>query len=72
MKQKIISLAKLPDMILSQIYQIENSQYYPLDPIYNVYSDFMRAALQFILLDHEDIQTTLNEVQSNIEANIGD
>ncbi|MFW9851564.1 MAG: extracellular solute-binding protein [Candidatus Thorarchaeota archaeon] len=59
-------------LILTQIKQIEFSQYYPLDPIYNFYSDFMRAALIFILLDHEDIQTTLDEAQYNIEANRDD
>ena len=59
-------------LILTQIKQIEFSQYYPLDPIYNIYSDFMRAALIFILLDHEDIQTTLDEAQYNIEANRDD
>ncbi len=58
--------------ILTQIKQIEFSQYYPLDPIYNIYSDFMRAALIFTLLNHEDIQTTLDEAQYNIEANRDD
>ena len=59
-------------LILTQIKQIGFSQYYPLDPIYTIYSDFMRAALIFILLDHEDIQTTLDEAQYNIEANRDD
>ncbi|MCG3215574.1 MAG: extracellular solute-binding protein [Candidatus Heimdallarchaeota archaeon] len=54
-----------------QIKQIENSQYYPLDPLYNFYSDFMRAALQFILLDHQDIETVLDEAQAGIDANKG-
>jgi maltose-binding protein MalE len=56
-------------LILTQIKQIEFSQYYPLDPIYTIYSDFMRAALIFTLLEHEDVQTTLDEAQYNIEAN---
>ncbi|MCG3221435.1 MAG: extracellular solute-binding protein, partial [Candidatus Heimdallarchaeota archaeon] len=58
-------------VINSQIEQIEYSQYHPLDPIYNIYSDYMRAALQFILVDHKDIQTTLNEAQAGINANAG-
>ncbi len=56
-------------LILNQIKQIENSQYYPLDPIYNYYSDFVRAALQFILLNHEDIQSSLDDAQAGIDAN---
>ena len=56
-------------LILKQLEQIEHSQYYPLDPYYIAYSDFMRGALTFILLDHQDIQTTLDETQQNIEAN---
>ncbi|OLS32391.1 MAG: hypothetical protein HeimAB125_09330 [Candidatus Heimdallarchaeota archaeon AB_125] len=56
-------------LILTQIKQIENSQYYPLDPIYSYYSDFMRAALQFILLNHEDIQNSLDDAQAGINAN---
>jgi hypothetical protein len=31
----------------------------------------MRAALQFILVDHQDIQTTLDEAQAGIIANTG-
>ncbi|MCG3221733.1 MAG: extracellular solute-binding protein [Candidatus Heimdallarchaeota archaeon] len=58
-------------VINSQIEQIEYSQYHPLDPIYNIYSDYMRAALQFILVDHKDIQTTLNGAQAGINANTG-
>ncbi|MCG3226887.1 MAG: extracellular solute-binding protein [Candidatus Heimdallarchaeota archaeon] len=58
-------------VINSQIEQIKYSQYYPLDPIYNAYSDYMRAALQFILVDHQDIQTTLDEAQAGIIANSG-
>lgn len=58
-------------VINSQIEQIKYSQYYPLDPIYNAYSDYMRAALQFILVDHQDIQTTLDEAQARIIANSG-
>ena len=58
-------------IIKTQINQIKYSQYYPLDPIYNIYSDYMRAALQFILVDHEDIQTTLDEAQAGIIANVG-
>jgi maltose-binding protein MalE len=57
--------------ISSQIKQISYSQYYPLDPIYNVYSDYMRAALQFILVDHQDIQVSLDEAQAGINANRG-
>jgi multiple sugar transport system substrate-binding protein len=53
----------------TQIEQLTESQYYPLDPIYNAYSDYMRAALQFILIDHMDIQTILNEAQVGIDAN---
>lgn len=56
-------------LILTQIKQIENSQYYPMDPIYNHYSDFMRAALQFILLNHENIQSSLDDAQAGIDAN---
>ena len=56
-------------LILTQIKQIENSQYYPLDPIYLYYSDYMRAALQFILLNHEDIQQSLDDAQAGIDAN---
>jgi maltose-binding protein MalE len=56
-------------LILKQLQQIEHSQYYPLDPYYLSYSEFMRAALTFILLDHYDVQTTLDEAQQNIEAN---
>jgi len=56
-------------LILTQIKQIENSQYYPLDPIYSYYSDFMRAALHFILLNHEDIQNSLDDAQAGINAN---
>ena len=56
-------------LILTQIKQIENSQYYPMDPLYNFYSDFMRAALQFILLNHEDIQSSLDDAQAGINAN---
>jgi maltose-binding protein MalE len=56
-------------LILTQIKQIENSQYYPMDPIYNFYSDFMRAALQFILLNHENIQSSLDDAQAGIDAN---
>lgn len=56
-------------LMLKQLQQIEFSQYYPLDPYYLAYSEFMRAALTFILLDHYDIQTTLDETQQNIEAN---
>ncbi len=56
-------------LILTQIKQIENSQYYPMDPLYDFYSDFMRAALQFILLNHEDIQSSLDDAQAGIEAN---
>ncbi|TFG09829.1 extracellular solute-binding protein, partial [Candidatus Heimdallarchaeota archaeon] len=55
--------------ILKQLEQIEFSQYYPIDPYYIFYSEYMRAALTFILEDHYDIQTTLNEAQQNIEAN---
>ncbi len=58
-------------IIKPQIEQIEYSQYHPLDPIYNIYSDYMRAALQFILVDLEDIQTTLDEAQAGINANAG-
>ncbi|NPD87534.1 MAG: extracellular solute-binding protein [Asgard group archaeon] len=56
-------------VIKTQINQIEFSQYYPLDPIYNFYSDYMRAALQFILYDHQDIQAALDEAQAGINAN---
>lgn len=56
-------------LIQKQIDQIENSQFYPLDPIYNIYSDYMRAALQFTLLDHVDIQIALNQAQAGIYAN---
>ncbi len=56
-------------LILTQIKQIENSQYYPMDPIYNFYSDYMRAALQFILLNHENIQSSLDDAQAGIDAN---
>ncbi len=59
-------------LILKQIKQIEFSQYHPLDPIYNIYSEFMRAALNFILLDHQDSQTILDDTQHNIEANQDD
>ena len=54
-----------------QLDQILYSQYYPLDPIYNFYSDYMRAALQFILLDHHDIQISLDNAQAGIYANLG-
>ncbi len=63
------SLVQDEPLILKQIEQIAYSQYYPLDPYYIVYSDFMRAALTFILLDHQDIQSTLDDTQQNIEAN---
>ncbi|MHA1197807.1 MAG: sugar ABC transporter substrate-binding protein [Candidatus Heimdallarchaeaceae archaeon] len=63
------SLVQDNPLILKQIKQIEYSQYYPLDPYYIIYSEFMRAALNFILLYHHDIQTTLDETQQNIEAN---
>jgi len=56
-------------LILKQLEQIEYSQYYPLDPYYIIYSEYMRAALLFILEDHYDIQSTLDETQQNIEAN---
>ncbi|MCE7748389.1 MAG: extracellular solute-binding protein [Candidatus Heimdallarchaeota archaeon] len=56
-------------LILTQIKQIENSQYYPMDPIYNFYSDYIRAALQFILLNHENIQSSLDDAQAGIDAN---
>lgn len=59
-----------PD-IKKQIEQISHSQIYPLDPIYAIYSDYIRAALQFIMIDHQDIQETLNEAQQNIDANRG-
>ena len=59
-------------LIKKQIDQIEYSQYYPLDPLYNIYSDFMRAALVFTLINHEEIQQTLDEAQSNIDANQGE
>lgn len=55
--------------IVKQIEQTENGQYFPFDPLYNVYSDYMRAALQFILLDHEDIGETLDEAQRGINEN---
>ncbi|GAH51768.1 unnamed protein product, partial [marine sediment metagenome] len=55
--------------ITTQLEQIEFSQLHPLDPIYNFYSDYMRAALQFILLDHLDIQTTLDNAQAGINSN---
>ncbi|MHA1667601.1 MAG: sugar ABC transporter substrate-binding protein [Candidatus Heimdallarchaeaceae archaeon] len=54
-----------------QLQQIEFSQYYPLDPIYLIYSEYMKAALQFTLLDHQDIQTSLNDAQAGINANMG-
>ena len=52
-----------------QLEQIKYSQYYPLDPIYRTYSDYMKAALQFILIDKQDIQTCLNNAQAGINAN---
>ena len=57
--------------LLVQIEQISNSQYYPVDPIYSIYSNYMRAALQFILIDHQNIETTLDEAQAGIDANLG-
>ena len=57
--------------LLIQIEQISYSQYYPVDPVYSIYSQYMRAALQFILVDHQDIETTLDEAQAGINANIG-
>ncbi len=57
--------------LLKQIEQITYSQYYPVDPVYSIYSNYMRAALQFILVDHQNIETTLNEAQAGIIANIG-
>ncbi len=59
-----------PD-IKKQIEQISHSQNFPLDPIYAIYSDYIRAALQFILVDFQDIQETLNAAQQNIDANRG-
>ncbi len=56
--------------IITQIEQTENGQYFPFDPLYNVYSDYMRAALQFILLDHEDIGETLDEAQRGINEHV--
>jgi len=73
---KVSTRLNMPDLPVNisylsetQVDQITESQYYPLDPIYNIYSDYMRAALQFILIDHSDIQTILNEAQDGINAN---
>ncbi|MBY9000431.1 MAG: extracellular solute-binding protein [Candidatus Heimdallarchaeota archaeon] len=63
-------LVKNDPRISIQLEQIEFSQLLPLDPIYNYYSDYMRAALQFILLDHLDIQTSLDDAQSGINSNV--
>ncbi len=63
------TLVQNEPLILKQLNQIEYSQYYPLDPYYLIYSEFMRAALNFILLDHQNIQTTLDDTQQNIEVN---
>ncbi|MHA1465292.1 MAG: sugar ABC transporter substrate-binding protein [Candidatus Heimdallarchaeaceae archaeon] len=62
-------LVKNDPRIMTQLEQIEFSQLYPLDPIYIFYSDYMRAALQFILLDFLDIQTTLDSAQAGINSN---
>lgn len=64
-------IVKNDPRIMIQLEQIEFSQLHPLDPIYNIYSDYMRAALQFILLDHLDIQTTLDNAQAGINSNKG-
>ncbi|MHA1302542.1 MAG: sugar ABC transporter substrate-binding protein [Candidatus Heimdallarchaeaceae archaeon] len=55
----------------TQIEQIQYSQADPMDPIYDIYSDYMRAALQFILYGHRDIKETLDEAQAGIIANSG-
>ena len=57
------------NLLQIQIDQIANSQFYPLDPLYSIYSDYMRAALQFTLVDHLDIQSSLDEAQLGINAN---
>ena len=58
--------------LLIQIEQISHSQYFPVDPLYSIYSTYMRAALQFILIDHQDIESTLDEAQAGINANMGE
>lgn len=61
-------IVKNDQRITIQLEQIGFSQFHPLDPIYNFYSDYMRAALQFILLDGLDIQTILNSAQAGINS----
>lgn len=72
----LVSLLETPEItedprLSIQVDQIDFSQYQPLDPIYGVYCDYIRAALQFILRDHMDIQTALDDAQVGIDAYSG-